>query len=224
MTDPDPGQPPPETPDTPEPARQAPGWYLDPSGRFVSRYHDGTAWTPTVRDRSGWTGPEWLAPSHPPRPAPASPAETGVVFGLMTVLIGLGMLALSYFALDWFRLPGVSFTFNDLHDLVSLSGGPETFSQVYFAYLGWIAGGVCAVSVILAALPRTGSPALRWLAVLLTAGAAALHVFVAIDLLGDLDDPDIEFLGIGFWLGIAGYGLIIVGIAVQSVSSRQRWP
>ncbi|HYZ99522.1 MAG TPA: DUF2510 domain-containing protein, partial [Acidimicrobiales bacterium] len=31
----------------------SPGWYPDPSGRFVQRYHDGARWTEHVADASG---------------------------------------------------------------------------------------------------------------------------------------------------------------------------
>lgn len=31
----------------------SPGWYPDPSGRFVQRYHDGTRWTEHVADANG---------------------------------------------------------------------------------------------------------------------------------------------------------------------------
>jgi hypothetical protein len=45
----------------------SPGWYPDPSGRFVQRYHDGTRWTEHVADAHGNRDTD--VPSRPARPA-----------------------------------------------------------------------------------------------------------------------------------------------------------
>jgi Protein of unknown function (DUF2510) len=45
----------------------SPGWYPDPSGRFVQRYHDGTRWTEHVADAHGNRDTDF--PSRPARPA-----------------------------------------------------------------------------------------------------------------------------------------------------------
>jgi hypothetical protein len=45
----------------------SPGWYPDPSGRFVQRYHDGTRWTEHVADAHGNRDTD--VPSRPGRPA-----------------------------------------------------------------------------------------------------------------------------------------------------------
>ena len=45
----------------------SPGWYPDPSGRFVQRYHDGTRWTEHVADAHGNRDTD--APTRQARPA-----------------------------------------------------------------------------------------------------------------------------------------------------------
>ena len=65
----------------------SPGWYPDPSGRGVSRYHDGTRWTQQIIDRNGrqtvdptgFDGPPPQQPAQPqaaqPQPAPHQGAQ-----------------------------------------------------------------------------------------------------------------------------------------------------
>ena len=49
----------------------APGWYPDSTGRFVTRYWDGTVWTPWVFDAAGRQFPDPLTPAPAPAAAPA---------------------------------------------------------------------------------------------------------------------------------------------------------
>ncbi len=153
----------------------------------------------------------------PGAPTPYSPSGTTarsgppVGPGVIVVAVGLVLVVLSLFVLDWFSEGGFELTLGDIRDLLDLAGaedsGLNALSEAYINF-GWLVGLVGAGLALAATLVR--QVWLRLAAIVVVALAGAWHLATVIDLAGD-DSPD---LAIGAYLGVAGCAVVLVGAAL----------
>lgn len=193
------------------PPTDAPTGGYGPSGyRPSGGYAPSGGWgqTSSYDQPGGYDQPGYDQPSAPPFGSPVVTTGSGIGVGpgLVVAAVGLVLVVLSLFVLDWFGEGDVALSLSDTRELVDNSGddsGLNAFTEAYLD-LGYLVGLVVAGLALVATLWRQAL--LRTAAVAVLALLAAWHVASLVDLARD--GPDLE---IGSYAGIAGYVAGLVG-------------
>ncbi len=132
--------------------------------------------------------------------------------GMVTALIGVIALIVSFLGLNWISVSGTTVKFSDLHTLASDSSVPEV-SHLYFGWLGWTLAIVGVIVALIANCPTPVHGGMRALGLLIGVAGAVL-TFFALDSGSDTSLSDVlKDAGVGFWVAIGGFVLIAIGAA-----------
>jgi hypothetical protein len=183
---------------------KAPGWYPAPDSPNNQLYWDGQAWVA----RQKWTAagfqalplttadPHAATRKHISRPSDRSPA-----LGLITGLIGVILVILSFTTLTWSDGGFVAKDFAFFHTFSS-QPGPE-LTKLYFGWLA-VSGFILTTAIAFAAKLRSPAAAvMRALGAALAVAFAAL-TFAALAVSNSIHDV-LAHAGSGFWTAVVGF-------------------
>jgi len=146
------------------------------------------------------------------QPTPAGPERRISPAGVIVVVVGIALVAVALFALDWIsaNFAGTDFTvkFKDLHDQAA---GFDGIDKVYFSWLAYAVAGATVLFAVLATIPQAAQMASKALTGAL--GAFGIIISFVVFSRGNVDVGD---RGIGFWLFVIGLAVLIVGAMIPS--------
>jgi hypothetical protein len=147
-----------------------------------------------------------------PPPAVSTTATGGSAIALVIGTIGLALVALSLFVLDW----GPEATFSDIRTGLSDLDPPEWADKIvkyYTQWLGYVWLGVTGLAVAFAAGGRSAARRASHVGAALLAGlGAVLAAFVIVRGFRG-PGPDPEF---GAWLLVGGYLVMLAGVVFSA--------
>lgn len=185
------------------------GWYPDPYDQRVERWWDGAQWQGEPRARVATVAPP---PAPVPDPAPAAGPERALLWPLITVVSGAGLVVGSF--LPWTVLSG---TFGERVAVAGTSHGGDGWWTVVF---GLVVG---AAGLLSLSRPR------RLATVVADAGALAAAVLMCYELahrltgsgvLGPTNAIGIWDVGLGVGLAIASGAAVLSLLGAAGITGR----